>query len=77
MRHRVTIPINNTSGGIGVSWSKLHNKWRVKLRHNGKPVYGGLYNDINEAIAVRDNLAVAFGHNRQENFVNISNEIKL
>jgi hypothetical protein len=55
----------------------LHNKWRVKLRHNGSPVYGGLYSNINEAIAVRDRLAIAFGHNRQANFVNLSNEIKL
>jgi hypothetical protein len=49
----------------------------VKLGHNGSPVYGGLYNDLNEAIAVRDKLAAAFGHNRQANFVNLSNEIKL
>lgn len=77
MRHRVTIPVNNTSGGIGVSWSKLHNKWRVKLGHNGSPVYGGLYSDLNEAIAVRDKLAAAFGHNQQASFAKSFNEVKL
>lgn len=77
LRHRVTIPVNNTSGGIGVSWSKLHNKWRVKLVHNGSPVYGGLYSDLNEAIAVRDKLAAAFGHNQQASFTKSFNEVKL
>lgn len=77
LRHRVTIPINNTSGGIGVSWSKLHNKWRVKLGHNGRPVYGGLYSDLNEAIKARDKLAAAFGHNQQASFAKSLNEVKL
>lgn len=77
LQHRVTIPKNNTSGGIGVSWSKLHNKWRVGLRHNGNTIYGGLYNDLNEAITVRDMYAAAFGHNQQATFTKSLNEIKL
>jgi hypothetical protein len=77
LRHRVTIPANNTSGGIGVSWYKPYNKWRVRLNHNYVSYHGGFYSDLNEAIAARDKLALSFGHNQQANFVNISNEIKL
>lgn len=74
-RHQVTIPSNNTSGAIGVSRSR--NKWRATLRYNGKLICGGTYSDFNEAVAARDRLAIAYGHNRQSNFLNISNETKV
>ena len=77
VQHRVSIPANNTSGGIGVSWSKRDNRWRVRLNHNGTEIYGGVYSDFNEAVAARDRLAIAYGHNRQSNFLNISNETKV
>ena len=62
-RHRVSIPNNNSSGVLGVSWSKLHKKWRPKLRHNGKAYYNGLYDSIEEAALAYNELAAKFGHN--------------
>ena len=40
---------NNTSGYAGVSWSKLHNKWRADIQVNGKGKHLGLFNTPEEA----------------------------
>ena len=40
---------NNTSGHTGVCWSKKFNKWQVLCRANGKQVYGGVFDDKEEA----------------------------
>lgn len=63
IRHRISTPENNTSGVRGVSWSKLHQKWRPKLVHNGKSYYNGLYDSIEKAALVYNELAAKFGHN--------------
>jgi hypothetical protein len=45
---------NNTSGVKGVTWDKNRNKWRVKLRENGKFKYFGCFKDKKEAEIMRN-----------------------
>lgn len=40
---------NNTSGVKGVTWSRLHKRWRAQCRVNGKIYRLGLFKDICEA----------------------------
>ena len=41
---------NSSSGYKGVVWNKQSNKWQVLCRANGKRVYGGLFDDKEEAV---------------------------
>ena len=43
---------NNTSGCKGVSWNKILKKWQVSLCKNYKPIYLGLYEDLELASLV-------------------------
>lgn len=42
-------PRTNTSGYLGVSWSKQAGKWRVRCKHLGREYHGGTYDDLDEA----------------------------
>lgn len=44
---------NNTSGYIGVTWDKVHNKWFAHIRVNWKQKNLGYYDNIEDAIAAR------------------------
>lgn len=44
-----SIPKNNKSGVLGVSWQKTAKKWQVHLAINGKSKYFGLYENIKDA----------------------------
>jgi hypothetical protein len=46
-------PRTNTSGFRGVSWDKQHQCWRVRVGVNGKRLHIGLFDDFDEACAVR------------------------
>jgi hypothetical protein len=43
----------NTSGVTGVDWHKQRGKWRVRITVNKKEISLGLYDDFDEAVAVR------------------------
>jgi hypothetical protein len=43
------IPITNTSGIKGVSWSKQKNKWETHITKNGKSYFLGYFDDKYEA----------------------------
>lgn len=49
---------NNTSGRTGVTWSEVHQKWRVGIHVNKKRYEGGLYEDFEEASVARDRLEI-------------------
>lgn len=51
-RNRGT-PSNNTTGVKGVAWHKARLKWQAQIAHQGRQIYLGLYDDINDAIAAR------------------------
>jgi hypothetical protein len=41
----------NNSGIRGVTWHKAHKKWQAGLRHNGRSIHVGYFDDISEAEA--------------------------
>lgn len=57
-----SIPINNTSGYKGVSWSKQHSKWISYIKYKYKKIHIGLFNNkIDAAIAYNDMAKKLFG----------------
>ncbi|HAU85878.1 MAG TPA: hypothetical protein DCW90_10350, partial [Lachnospiraceae bacterium] len=44
---------NNTSGIIGVYWSKANAKWRAVIGFDGKKIHLGYYENKEEAIKIR------------------------
>lgn len=50
--HRADVNKNNTSGYLGVTWSKNANKWLAQITHNRKNKYLGLFVDKEEAARV-------------------------
>lgn len=40
---------NNTSGYIGVNWSKEKNKWHAKIGLNGRRIHIGYFEEITDA----------------------------
>jgi hypothetical protein len=44
--HNAKLSKNNTSGVKGVSWHKKANKWAVTIGVYGKPIYLGLFEDL-------------------------------
>lgn len=51
---------NNTSGVKGISWNRDRQKWHVSIQVNKKPIYLGLYSDIEEAKAVREEAEIKY-----------------
>ena len=47
----------NTSGRTGVYWNTATNKWMAYVRENGRMIYLGVYDDIEQASFVRDTVA--------------------
>lgn len=47
------IKSNNTSGKVGVSWSKDFNKWEAYITVNKKRLHLGLFDTFDEAVKVR------------------------
>ena len=48
-----SIPTNNKSGIIGVSWHKVLCKWQAYIKLNYKNIYLGLFENKNDAIKAR------------------------
>lgn len=51
----------NRSGTLGVYWAKHRNKWTAQIKVNGKQVYLGRYESLQEAIDARKAAEVKFG----------------
>jgi hypothetical protein len=49
----ISLPSNNTSGYIGVSYSNRRNKWESYIKYNSKRYNLGRYKNKNEAIKSR------------------------
>jgi HNH endonuclease/AP2 domain len=49
MQNRSGLETRNKSGYRGISWDKRRNKWRAKVKLNGKVVYEKFFSDIKEA----------------------------
>jgi hypothetical protein len=44
---------NNTSGYPGVSWAKREQKWRARIKVDGKEKHLGYFNNKDEAIRAK------------------------
>lgn len=51
---------NNTSGVIGVLWRKDINKWIAQIRINGKYIYLGCFDTLEQAIEVRKKAEIEY-----------------
>lgn len=52
---------DNTSGETGVFWNKRRHKWIAQIKHNGRQIYLGSFDDILSAAAARKSSLVMFG----------------
>jgi hypothetical protein len=60
---------NNTSGYVGVVWHKGHNRWRAKIKVDGKNIHITENADIMKAVRARDTAAIKyFGEFAKLNF---------
>lgn len=55
------MPINNTSGVVGVTFMKRLNKWQAQVKVGGKNIYLGVYEDIEDAKAARLEANIKYG----------------
>lgn len=47
------MPVNNTSGVVGVCWDEQHHKWRSQISVGGKCRYLGLFEQLEDAVLAR------------------------
>ena len=52
-RRNSAMPERNTSGCIGVTWNKQCGKWQAQMKIQKKPIYLGVYENFEEAVAAR------------------------
>lgn len=57
----VRTPVTNTSGHIGVTLFKPNGKWVAGIKVNGKRLYLGYFDTIEEAVAVRKAAEAKYG----------------
>lgn len=55
---------NNTSGHVGVDWNKASNKWRARIKIDGKQKYLGGFTDIEDAIEARAEADIKYGYHK-------------
>jgi hypothetical protein len=55
------IPKTNTSGVVGVTWSKPHSKWKVQIKYKQSVLYLGLFSEKELAIQARKAAEAQYG----------------
>lgn len=62
--HRRGAQVNSKSGVRGVYWNKARGKWVAQVRHDGRPLYLGSFDTVEEAEAAATAKRLAlFTHN--------------
>lgn len=70
MEHKGGAYRNNGSGIRGVTLHRRSGKWRVRVRHDGQEIYGGLFDDKSEAEKVATKMRLSlFTHNELDRAV--------
>jgi len=57
-----SLPRDNTSGSVGVSWRKSSKKWRSRIRVSGKLIHLGYFTDKADAVKARQDASVKYGY---------------
>ncbi len=55
------LPRNNTSGAVGVCWSRFAGKWQASITVGGTKTHIGYFDDFDEAVAARQAKSEEFG----------------
>lgn len=55
---------NNRSGCPGVSWKKANQKWIAQIRNDGKYVYLGMFDELQDAIDARKAAEKRYGYHQ-------------
>lgn len=62
--------LNNTSGVNGVYWDKRSGKWHAQIRANGRLIYFGYFEDLEDAASARREAEARYGfsdrHGRED-----------
>lgn len=71
---RPQIPVNSTSGYLGVNWWKKTGVWRVRIKYRKKSIFLGYYTNKITAACVYDEAArILYGEKTALNFPNERN----
>lgn len=54
--------IVNKSGVTGVNWNSANNRWQVLIGHEGKSIYIGIFECLNDAINARKLAETKYGY---------------
>ncbi len=57
----ISLPVDNTSGRIGVYWFRQRGVWYARIKTNGKNHHLGYFAEKSDAIAAREAAEVRFG----------------
>lgn len=63
------LSLRNTSGAVGVRWSKRHEKWIANIKASGRNIYIGLFEDFEEAVAARKSAEAYYGFHKNHGSV--------
>ena len=59
-QENVNIRKDNTSGMVGVTWSKEQNKWTVRIQHDKCRIFIGRFDSLDEAITARKQAELSY-----------------
>ena len=59
-----SIAKNNKSGFTGVHYNASRNRWIASIKVDSKYIYGGTFEDINDAIECRNRLNIKYGFHK-------------
>lgn len=54
--------VHNNSGTVGIGWYPRYEKWRVRIRANGKMKLVGYFSSFDEAVMARKEDQIKFGY---------------
>lgn len=54
------MPCNNTSGIVGIHWFKPRQKWQARITLDGKRIYLGYFDSLEEATKVRKQAEIKY-----------------
>jgi hypothetical protein len=60
-RRRIRTPTHNSSGHIGVCWSRRESKWRAEITVDCRRIHIGYFTAKAEAIAARKAAEITYG----------------